>query len=263
MHDTQNPVSCPTALMQIREKLKSPNSASLKRPLFSSGEDQLHRFLGFLADKQPIFDYRDVPVAVIAGTQHKSYAASGKNWLDGLAGITGENGGGVPWDDRALRYFESELYETKFPCDVRSTTLTLESWGGAVFSSNGAHRLVAAVCWLTATLGPTAVLRKAPFTYRALNAKAVAMMVAAAREKQEIAYAEHGRGWLIRLGGARTARYLYVANQGAKPEPVARRNLYKVIDSDNVFDSPTDEFLNLKQLQPEVAFAIAYQEWLV
>ncbi|MFC0403119.1 hypothetical protein [Paraburkholderia rhizosphaerae] len=251
------------ALLKILRAAVIANPAVLDRPFFCSADHS--DFLDFLASASST-GYRDVPVHAVMGTQHKNGFDDARNWRDALAALKGENTAGEKWDDRALAYIESELVHQPFPCDaLPGTTLQLVSWGGAVFSDNGAHRLIAAVCWLSAKHGADAMLRQAHVTYRPLHSAPVMLMASAARGQQDIAYGRHGFGWLIRVGAAPAARYVFLAKEGGAPQPVKRRDLWSVLRGDSngdAFDSPTDDPLNLKRLPPELALALADETWL-
>ncbi|MGF6870675.1 hypothetical protein [Paraburkholderia sp. MM5477-R1] len=246
------------ALLKILRAAVVANPAMLDRPFFCSAD--YSDFLDFLADASRT-GYQDVPVHTVMGTQHKNFNLDVRNWRDALAALEGENKAKTKWDDRALVYIESEIRDQPFPCDaLPGTMLKLVSWGGAVFSDNGAHRLIAAVCWLSARHGTEAVLRQAHVTHRSLHPAPVMLIASAARERQDIAYGRHGSGWLVRIGVAPAARYFFMAKEGAAPQSVKRRDLWSVLRSGNngdAFDSPTDDPLNLKRLPPELALALA------
>lgn len=99
--------------------------------------------------------FLDVPVRAIVSLGHKIFAPSAHTWRALLAGLHGKT-----WTDEVIGYFESEIGSQEFPPPDSNLPLELVAYGGIVEADNGMHRLVAAICWLAATQGADAVLRK-------------------------------------------------------------------------------------------------------
>ncbi|RQR27298.1 hypothetical protein [Burkholderia sp. Bp9142] len=250
------------ALLKILRAAVAANPLMLDRPLFCSADYSV--FLEFLADRPMASHYLDVPLRAFVGTQHLNFDPDARTWRHGLTALTGEDKDGGKWDDRALAYFESEIGDQRFPCDAASgTALQLAAWNGAVFSDNGAHRLIAAVCWLAARKGSEAELRKVRVSHRTLNHEAVELLAKAAAAGWEIAEGRHGSGWLIRVTEPRRASYFFVQRVGAGPKHVKRSELDAICGGRSLpGDTSSDDWLGLKPFPAELALALADGAWL-
>lgn len=144
--------------------------------------------------------YADVPLSAI----DKNFAPEATTWRGLLAGLYGQG-----WGPETLAYFESEIGDTHFPAPAAAYPLILRAYGGAVVGVNGMHRLVVAVCWLSARHGAHAVLKKVELEYYGIRAAAVDVMVDAARRGEPIE-AVHNAACetvLLRVLAARGPRY--------------------------------------------------------
>ncbi|PCE30227.1 hypothetical protein BZL54_21275 [Burkholderia ubonensis subsp. mesacidophila] len=200
--------------------------------------------------------YFDVPLTSIVALSHKNFATGATTWRELFDGLQCSD-----WDERALTYFESEIGATLFPSATARRTLDLSAYGGAVHCSNGNHRLVAAVVWLAARFGDTAVLRKVRVGYTTTHRPAVALIANAVRNGKRVDIASVGAGTLIRVSGPHTADFWLKTTDNLRPYPV-RRGLAEWYRRRK--NPAHDEEFGLRWLAvpPFLAVALADDDWL-
>lgn len=164
----------------IAHELDKKRPATRDRKVWLSGELDALKLLfdGAKADTKAFFD---VPLTAIVGLNHKNTNTSGEDWKALFSGLTAAD-----WTLAELRYLESEIGLNLFRSPTASKTLDLSAYGGAVVATNGYHRLVAAVCWLSARYGDDTPLRKGSVTVYTLAPEVRTLLAGAWRRSENV-----------------------------------------------------------------------------
>ncbi|WP_157655433.1 hypothetical protein [Burkholderia ubonensis] len=239
---------------KIRLAAECSRTAILDRPV--AVDQDLREVISLLEHGEYQAGYFDVPLTPIVALSHKNFATGATTWRELFDGLQCSD-----WDERALTYFESEIGATLFPSATARRTLDLSAYGGAVHCSNGNHRLVAAVVWLAARFGDTAVLRKVRVGYTTTHRPAVALIVNAVRNGKRVDIVSVGAGTLIRVSGPHTADFWLKTTDNLRPYPV-RRGLAEWYRRRK--NPAHDEEFGLRWLAvpPFLAIALADDGWL-
>lgn len=250
------------ALLKILRAAVVANPVMLDRTLLNGSH--YDTFLGGL-NAGTMRLYLDVPVCRVLATQHKNFDSDASTWRAALGALKGENNSHVKWDDRLLAYLESEIGEQVFPCDAASNTLlTLDAWGGAVFCSNGAHRLTAGMAWLAAKHGDAGLLRKVRVTHYRLNEGMLRLMADAARRGKSISFAgPTWKGRLVRIRGKFLTKYWFVDKGSDRPRSIRLaelRGLFGVAEAPG--EKVNDGFIDFWPFPAELALALPDDGWL-
>lgn len=130
--------------------------------------------------------FMDIPLTAIVGTQHTNFDPLGLarrpsdpklTWREAVQqkGLELKDHKGEDWKHDVFEYFENAIDLKPFPPNPTASTLELQCLAGAVWCTNGAHRLVAAMAWLLNKYPeahlksvPTEVLRPRPPMLQAL-----------------------------------------------------------------------------------------------
>ncbi|NTY41149.1 hypothetical protein [Burkholderia diffusa] len=229
-------------------------TAILDRPV--AVDQDLREVISLLEHGEYQAGYFDVPLTSIVALSHKNFATGAMTWRELFDGLQCSD-----WDERALTYFESEIGATLFPSATARRTLDLSAHGGAVHCSNGNHRLVAAVVWLAARFGDSAVLRKVRVGYTTTHRPAVALIANAARNGKRVDIASVRAGTLIRVSGPHSADFWLKTTNDLQPYPV-RRGLAEWYRRRK--NPAHDEEFRLRWLAvpPFLAVALADDDWL-
>ncbi len=191
-------------------------SLVLDRPV--AIEQNLREMVSLLTQGQYKAGYFDVPLTSIVALSHTNFADhDATTWRELFEGLHCSD-----WDERALTYFESAIGATHFPSATARSTLDLGAYGGAAHCSNGNHRLVAAVVWLAARFGDTAMLRKVRVGYKAAHRPAVELIAEAVRAGKRVDIASFKRDTLIRVSRPHTADFWLKTDADLQPFPVRR-----------------------------------------
>lgn len=200
--------------------------------------------------------YFDVPLTSIVGLQHKQMAPKASTWRELFGGLLCSE-----WDERALAYFESEIGATLFPATRARGALELYACGGAVYCSNGHHRLIAAVIWLASRFGDTAVLRKVRVGYTTIPRQVLQLISTAVQQGKRVDIAEFEDGALIRVSAGRIADYWRKTGEDLQPYPFPRGLIGWYRRRRNPEDNKETErhWINVP---PFLALALADDAWL-
>jgi hypothetical protein len=193
-------------LALVREKVAQSSCPLLDRAVWKRTD------LGFAPEVLAIGPsrrlYLDIPVRAIVALTHRNFSKS-MEWRGMLQDLHG-----FGWTEEVIKYFESEIGKSWFPAPNAAGELRFDATGGAVTCTNGVHRLVAAACWLGATQGAGATLRKVSVRYRPRNVAIVTLLRKLQQEGCTLSIGDvdshsHGRIYFARAtAGGRMAYYL-------------------------------------------------------
>lgn len=167
----------PAVTLRIRQAMDACRSEILDQEVVS-GSPELDQWMYMLRD--PTAGSRtatiDVPINQVVGGQHRNWQASSSNESAATAQRepTYRNAMrlvGFDWGDDCIDYFQGALEGKSFPGSRSRREMELEQLGngGPAIVVCGAQRAIGAVCWLVATQGDQAVLRKVKTTTHAIN----------------------------------------------------------------------------------------------
>lgn len=173
-------------IRSLSEKSKDP--LLNKIPLF---ENTIFDILWMLTDSgEGKGLYADVPVWSVCAATHLNIAHPGTSWRDMLykskdglkLGVTGDG-----WTEGVFSYFENSMMENPFPAEFSRYELRLQSYGNLVSITNGVHRAIGAINYLSATIGSEkAVLKQAKILYKPIDIELLNLLRSIRRTKTNI-----------------------------------------------------------------------------